>query len=104
MAKSPRMEQIEELLADDPSDPFLRYGLAMEYASVGDEQTAAAKLLDLTRDTTYVPAFLQAGQMLVRLNREPEAMEILRRGMEAAKTQNDMHAHGEMQGLLMSLE
>jgi predicted Zn-dependent protease len=98
------MEQIEALLAEDPNDAFLRYGLAMEYASLGDDATAATKLLELTQSTPYVPAFLQAGQMLAKLNRETEAMEVLRRGMLAAQKQNDQHAYGEMQGLLMSLE
>src|SRR5271156_3698584 len=34
-AKS-RKQQIEEMLVEDPDDPFLRYGLAMEYASEGN--------------------------------------------------------------------
>src|SRR5262249_45980850 len=37
MARTRRMEQIESLLAEDPDDAFLRYGLAMEHASAGDD-------------------------------------------------------------------
>ena len=36
MPRTPRMAQIEAMLADDPDDTFLRYGLAMEHASAGD--------------------------------------------------------------------
>ena len=102
--RTPRMEQIEALLADDPADPFLRYGLAMEYISAGDDATAADHLVRLAKDASYVPAFLQAGQVLARLNRVEEACDVLRRGVAAARQQADSHAEGEMAGLLASLE
>jgi len=98
------MDQIEALLADDPTDPFLRYGLAMEYVSAGDDVTGADYLVRLANEQTYVPAFLQAGQLLARLNRVDEACNILRLGVAAARQQGDTHAEGEMAGLLTSLE
>jgi len=98
------MAQIEALLADDPQDSFLRYGLAMEYVSAGDETTAAGLLVKLANDSAYVPAFLQAGQVLSRLNRFEEACDVLRQGIIAAKEQGNGHAEGEMTGLLSSLE
>src|SRR5438045_1745036 len=42
MSAKTRLEQIQELLATDPADPFLRYGLALEYFGVADDLTAAA--------------------------------------------------------------
>ena len=102
--RTPRMDQIEALLADDPADPFLRYGLAMEYASAGDDATAAGQLLGLTADTAYVPAFLMAGQILNRLNRVDEAIVVLRQGIAAAREQGNAHAEGEMTTLLASIE
>jgi Flp pilus assembly protein TadD len=98
------MEQLEALLADDPGDPFLRYGLAMEYVSAGDDATASDHLTRLASDSAYVPAFLQAGQVLARLNRFAEACDVLRRGIAAARQQGDSHAEGEMAGLLSNLE
>ena len=107
MARTPRMEQIEALLKDDPDDAFLRYGLAMEHASAGDDATCVAVLQGLiarTAATPYVPAFLQAGQALVRLDRIPEAVAVLRQGIDVAGKAGDFHAQGEMQGLLASIE
>jgi predicted Zn-dependent protease len=98
------MEQIESLLADDPSDPFLRYGLAMEYAAADEDAVAAEQLLRLIGDTPYVPAFLQAGQILARLNRFSEACNMLRKGIAAARQQGDSHAEGEMSALLAAIE
>lgn len=106
MARTPRMEQIEAMLADDPDDAFLRYGLAMEHASTGDDAACVAVLRDLIARTAakpYVPAFLQAGQALIRLDRIDEAADILRQGIDAARKCGDTHAQGEMQGLLDSI-
>jgi len=105
MARTPRMSQIEAMLADDPDDAFLRYGLAMEHASAGDDSACVEVLQDLiARSTTpYIPAFLQAGQALVRLDRISEACDVLRKGIEAARRGGDGHAQGEMQGLLESI-
>lgn len=102
--RTPRMEQLESLLADEPGDPFLRYGLAMEYVSAGDDATAANLLTSLASASAYVPAYLQAGQALARLNRFAEACEVLRQGVGVARQQGDAHAEGEMAGLLSSLE
>src|ERR1700761_6917086 len=103
MARTPRMALIEEMLAEDPAAPFLRYGLAMEHASTGDDAGCVTVLRDLIARTAanpYVPAFLQCGQALMRLDRTAEACDVLRAGIEAARLAGDTHAQGEMQGLL----
>lgn len=107
MARTPRMEQIEALLAEDPDDAFLRYGLAMEHMGQGDDETAVAVLRELiarTAEAPYVPAFLMAGQALIRLGREADAAAVLRHGIDAARRAGDTHALGEMQGFLATIE
>lgn len=110
MAKTPRMEQIEAMLAADPDDHELRYFLAMEHASAGDDAGCVAVLRDVIARSAakpYVPAFLQAGQALVRLDRIDEACAVLRQGIDTAAkvgSPEAMHAQGEMQGLLASIE
>lgn len=107
MARTQRMDQLEALLQDDPDDAFLRYGLAMEYASLGDDATAAQQLEDLIAlkraSSPYVPAYLQCGQAYQRLGRDTDAIRILREGMEVAARVGDLHARGEMEGLLNTL-
>ena len=110
MTKSPRMERIEAMLADDPDDAFLRYGLAMEHASLGDDTGCVAVLRDLiarSAASPYVPAYLQAGQALVRLDKIDEACAVLKDGIAVSGrvgTPDALHARGEMQGLLSSVE
>ncbi len=104
MPAKTRKEQLEEMLAESPEDAFLRYGLAMEYASAGDDATALEqfrKLLGI--DPVYVPAYLQAGRACERLGRTDEAAEVYRRGITAAQQKGDLHALEEMRGFLTGL-
>ena len=110
MNTSPRLQQIEALLAGDPDDEFLRYAQAMEYSSLGDDASAVERLralISLTPASPYIPAFLMCGQALLRLDREGEAAAVLRAGIAAATkaaTAEAMHARSEMQGLLATIE
>ena len=102
-AKS-RLEQIEELLAQDPDDAFLRYGLAMEYVSRGDDEQAVRCFRDLLSVAgSYVPAYLQLGQALVRLGRTGEARDTFAEGIRVARKEGDAHAAEEMQGFAEGL-
>lgn len=104
MADKTRRQQIEEMLAEDPNDPFLRYGLAMDHVSAGDDEGAVRCFRDLIAVAAdYVPAYHQAGQALLRLGRADEARGILRQGIAAARQQGNFHAAEEMQGLLDSM-
>jgi hypothetical protein len=92
-----RRARIEALLADDPTDQFLRYSLAMELEKEGDNDQSLGWLAELQSDSApYVPAFFMAAQQLVKLSRIPEARDALRRGIEEARHQGNVHAAGEM--------
>jgi predicted Zn-dependent protease len=107
---SKRLQQIEAMLADEPNDPFLRYGLAMEHSSLGDDTAAVKVLQDLIQldpQSPYIPAFLMCGQALQRLGRDTAAIPLLKEGIAAAKragTPESLHALGELQGLLATIE
>jgi len=99
-----RREKILAMLADDPTDTFLRYSLAMELRSEGSHDESIEKLRDLTVDATpYVPAFFMAAQQLADLDRVDEARDYLRAGIDQARAQGDAHAAAEMSELLTSL-
>ncbi|MGI9472452.1 MAG: tetratricopeptide repeat protein [Rubripirellula sp.] len=99
-----RREKIEAMLAEDPSDTFLRYSLAMELRSEGDHEKSLKQLDQLmSEDPPCVPAFFMAGQQLADLDRVDEARERLRVGIDQARAQGDAHAAGEMSEFLTSL-
>jgi tetratricopeptide (TPR) repeat protein len=100
-----RLEQIRAMLADEPNDPELRYMLAMEHVSLGDDQAAVACFEELIRlAPKYAPAYHQAGRALQRLDRLDDARRLLLQGIPIAEGQGNSHAAGEMTELLQSLE
>jgi Flp pilus assembly protein TadD len=104
MADKPRLQQIQDMINDDPHDAMLWYMLAMEYASMGDDAQAARTFEDLLRARPdYVPAYMQAGKTLVRLGRDADARGVYERGIAVAQQKEDFHARDEMQGMLAGL-
>lgn len=96
---------LKEILAQQPSDAFARYGLAMAYASDGDAPTALAefdRLLEAHPD--YTAGYFMAAQTLVKAARPAEAEERLRAGIASAQRTGNQHALSEMQQLLDELE
>ena len=58
MAEKTRKQRLEEMLADEPNDAFLRYGLAMEYASEGNDEEALRCLRRMfADDQDFAPEF-----------------------------------------------
>jgi predicted Zn-dependent protease len=105
MADSPRLRQLQEFLADSPDDPELRYAVAMELLSLGSDDDAVQSFRELVDSRPgYVPTYLMLGQTLIRLNLEDEAKDVLQAGVAAAKKAANVHAEGEIQGLLDSLD
>ena len=89
------------MVAQNPADSFLRYGLAMEYRNAGDLEASAAEFRSLlAADADYTPAYYHAGQTLERLGRLEQAREVYRQGIEVAARRGDEHARSEIQAAL----
>ena len=78
----PSREQLEQLLAADPTDVFLAYAVAMACASEGNPGEAIDRLAVLVEEhADYVPAWFQRGQLLAGEGREQEARDVLIEGV-----------------------
>jgi Flp pilus assembly protein TadD len=104
MPSKSRKELLEEMLAEAPDDTELRYALAMEHVSTGDDEGAVSCFREtFARAPDYAPAYHQAGLALARLGQTAEAHEVLARGIAAARKSGNAHAAEEMQGFLDTL-
>ncbi len=93
----PSREQLEQLLAADPSDVFLAYAVAMACASEGSPEEAIDRLAALVEDhADYVPAWFQRGQLLAGQGQVQAARDVLTEGIAVARRVGDSHAEGEM--------
>ncbi len=99
-----RKQQLLDMIAAEPTDPFLRYALALEHRKEGARDESLMLLRQLQEEMPpYIPAFLMAAQQLADDQRIHDARETLRRGIEEARHQSDLHAAGEMAELLSRL-
>jgi hypothetical protein len=96
---------LEQSLADDPADPFLRYGLAMQCLREGDLEEGRLRLQTLIADDPegQVAAFQQLGQSFAETGETVAAIAILEEGIARARARGDLHAASEMGDLLLSL-
>ncbi len=100
--KTPRRLMLERSLAEDPSDTFLRYGLAMQCLRDGDVGEGRERLIALISDNPddQVAAYQQLGQSYIDGDEPGPATETLRVGITKARVRGDFHAAAEMEGLL----
>lgn len=99
-----RIALLTEVLAQNPSDAFARYGLAMEYSNSGDIERAMdefGRLLTVHPD--YTAGYFMAAQTLAKANRVEEARKMLVDGIASAKKTGNGHAQSEMEGMLAEL-
>jgi tetratricopeptide (TPR) repeat protein len=100
-----RLETLKNMVAQNPQDSFLRYGLAMEHRNAGDLETAIAEFRRLIAvNPDYVAAYFHGGQTLERLSRVEEAREMYRAGIEASLRTGDAHTRSELEAAVSMLD
>ncbi|MHC4092340.1 MAG: tetratricopeptide repeat protein [Planctomycetota bacterium] len=97
----PTREQLEKLLAAEPDDVFLNFGLAMELAKE-EPYEPALRQFDrvLALEPDYCAAYYQKARLLLSQGHNDEARQVLTAGIEAAQRCGDAHAANEMGELL----
>lgn len=99
-----RLPTLELMASRSTNDPFPHYCLAQEYRSRGRHDDALKTFAQLReRFPAYVPQYLMAAQLLHELGRDLEARDWLAAGIAAARAARDLHAAGELEGMLASL-
>ncbi len=102
--KKTRRQKLEEFLAQNPSDAFTLYGLALECINSGDPASAESYFRKLLQaNPEYVPGYQMYAQTLAQANRADEAKSILTQGIQAATRAGNQHARSEMEALLCDL-
>lgn len=92
-----RREKLLQLVERDPADPFLHFGLAMEWAKesqLDDALRCFDRAIEL--DPNYCAAYYHRGNTLANAGRVDEARQTLNRGIAAADRCGDAHSKREM--------
>lgn len=93
-----RIDVLKQLLEQDPSSTFARYGLAMELVKAGELESAVVEFEAIaTTDPGYSATYFHGGQAMEKLGRIEDARDLYRRGIAQTR---DPHASAELQAAL----
>ena len=99
-----RIDKLTQFLNANPKDSFARFGLAMEYATLGESDKALENFQKLWESNpNYVAAYFQAGKLLAKAGKTDAARQVLSDGIQAATRIQDQHAKSEMEAFLADL-
>lgn len=100
-----RLEQLQQMLLQEPNDAFLQYAVGIEYYSIGNFTKALEHFNALLQHSPdYLPAYYQTGKCLEELKQIEEAKNIYTKGIELAKKQNKLKTLSELNEALFLLE
>ena len=99
-----RIDKINEMLLENPTDSFLQHALALEYIKLNKDDDAK-KLFEtiLEREPGYIGSYYHLAKLLERLNDNEAAIKVYEKGMEQSKRLGDNHAFGELRSALEEL-
>jgi hypothetical protein len=101
---SERIKVLEQFIADDPTDPFNHYALALELMKSDKNQAKGIFDRLMAAHPSYVATYYQAAILDIELSMRAEAAKIIERGIGEAKKQNNMKVVNELRSLLDELE
>jgi thioredoxin-like negative regulator of GroEL len=103
--KSRKRLVLEQSLAEDPGDAFLRYGLAVLCLREGDIEEGRERLRALIAEDPdgQVAAYQQLGQSYAESGDVGSARAVLGTGIEKARAAGNWHAASEMEQLVGTL-
>ena len=102
---STRLEQLQQMLAQEPDDEFLRYAIAIEYVSVSNFEKAIDCFKNILHtNSKYLAAYYQLGKCYEELKQYDNAKNIYIKGIELAQKQSKTKTLNELREALFLLE
>jgi Tfp pilus assembly protein PilF len=93
------------MLKSEPSDSFLNYALALEYAKINDVKKAIGLIEELlNRDEKFLGAYYQLGKYYEQIEEKQNAIDTYNKGILIARQKNNTKAAGELNEALLMLE
>lgn len=79
------INEIKNLLADDPDDSFLHYALGLEYVKAGETELALERFeILLHKHPDYLPVYYQAAHLYLVKNDRENAEIVFKNGIALA--------------------
>lgn len=100
-----RIDQIVELLKEDPNDSFLNFALAKEFEKAEEDIKAIETYTNLLKlDPEYAGLYYHLGKIYEKTGNEAKALNIYDQGIEICTQLNDLHALSELKNAKTNCE
>ena len=100
-----RLDQLKNMLEDDPKDNFLLFAIAMEHMTrenIHEAITAFTTLKTVNED--YVGLYYHLAECYSEIEEYENAIDAYQKGIKVAEKINDQHAKAELMNAKMNLE
>ena len=98
-----RIQQLQEFINEDPSDPFNIYALALEYQKSDLQKAIETFNQLLSSHPDYVPTYYQLGKIYQDLSQDKKALSVFETGIVKAGNQHNSKALHELQAARQEL-
>ncbi|MGK7389448.1 MAG: tetratricopeptide repeat protein [Candidatus Cyclobacteriaceae bacterium M2_1C_046] len=93
---SDRLKKLENYYKQDPNDPFIIYGLALEYEKRDLDKAVEFFDILLTKHPDYLPTYYKAAHLYWEEDQPEQARSIFERGIDLAKKQENVKILNEL--------
>ena len=102
---STRLQQLEKLLQESPTDSFLLFAIAKEQEKLEEEEKALEYYEKLRHtDPQYVGTYYHLAKLYEKRKDFEKALESYQKGMQIAQQLGDQHALAELSSARLNLE
>lgn len=95
-----RIEQLTRFIAEDPTDPFPRYALALEYLKTNPSLAKSQFEHLLAAFPDYLPTYYPAAHLMIELGLSEDAEKLFQQGIEKAHQQQERKTENELRQAL----
>ncbi|WP_436516143.1 tetratricopeptide repeat protein [Ekhidna sp. To15] len=99
-----RIELLKKYIAEEPSNPFNKYALAMEYYEVEPSKSLALLQAILSEHPEYLPSYFKAAHLLWEEELWKKADAVFQKGIALANDQSDQKALGELKSAYQNFQ
>ena len=101
-----RVNILLQMIHDDPNDPFLYYGLVLEYSYDYQYDNKSIEVLENLRAShpDYLPLYYQLATLYRKTGEQEAAKRVARSGLLLAEKQGNRHTFSELDSLLDDLD
>lgn len=99
-----RLEQLLQLFQDDKNDPFIAYGIALEYLKTDAYKANEWFTTLLNNFPDYLPTYYHAAHFFAEQNNPDKAIDTFEKGILLAQKQGNLKTLAELKNALLNLE